>query len=641
MRAGAKVASRAEYTMLESIQNAYQGFAKQNYTMLDNLKLGYGGTKKEMERLLADAEKISGVKYDMSNLGDVYAAIHVIQGELGLTGVAAQEGAETFTGSMAAMKAAAQNLLANLSLGEDITEPLKVLVGNTKAFLINNMLPMIGNIVKQIPTLLGETAGIGRELFTNIAKGIKENAPKMVETAKELILQLIDGFSENTSTLLSGGMEIINALWQAMSQVDWIAFGRDIITSLKKGIQQAASTMFGDGATLDSVLADINAKLPEILDKGIEIVTWLVNGIMDAIPKVLDVGGKIITSIIGAIIEAIPTLFEKGADLIHNIIEGITSGLPEIGTKAGEIIGTIVRKLIDNLPQILETGVTLIGELAAGIVKAIPAILETVWNLGVAIWEKLKDVDWKTVGQDIMAGIAQGLVNFLGKVVQAAKDVGKKILDAFKDFFGIHSPSTVMVNLAHDLIQGLINGIKDMVSKAAASIVDIGKAIINAFKPSEWIEKGKELGGKLAEGIGNAKDNVVSKIGDIASAAINKLNETDFGKAGLGIGNAIANGISSSKSNALNQMSDLVNGLKAKVKEAENAANGANLSFLSARLSGSVGTAELYGSAGDEALSTESEVLHLLEKYLPMITINTGNSQYDAINRQMGWQVTG
>ena len=142
-------------TSMESIQNAYQGFAKANYTMLDNLKLGYGGTKEEMQRLLEDATKLSGVEYDMSNLGDVYSAIHVIQEDLGLTGVAADEAAETFSGSLGAMKAAGENLMANLALGEDITPALDALSEAVRNFVFNNLFPMVGNILSALPDLLG------------------------------------------------------------------------------------------------------------------------------------------------------------------------------------------------------------------------------------------------------------------------------------------------------------------------------------------------------------------------------------------------------------------------------------------------------------------------------------------------------
>ena len=153
-------------TSMESIQMAYQGFAKQNYTMLDNLKLGYGGTKQEMQRLLADAEKLTGVKYNINNLSDVYSAIHAIQENLDITGTTAKEAASTFSGSFESMKAAAQNVLGKLALGEDIQPALDALLESTKTFLVNNLAPMIGNILKQLPKLLlGTLKGVFTSMF--------------------------------------------------------------------------------------------------------------------------------------------------------------------------------------------------------------------------------------------------------------------------------------------------------------------------------------------------------------------------------------------------------------------------------------------------------------------------------------------
>ena len=153
-------------TPLQSIQDAYQGFAKQNYTMLDNLKLGYGGTKAEMERLLSEAEKLSGQKYDISNLGDVYEAIHVIQDDLGLVGVAAGEAATTFSGSLAAMKAAGENLLGNLMLGENISKSMQDLVTTSTTFLFNNLIPAVGRIFASLPEAIGTAITTGLPLFS-------------------------------------------------------------------------------------------------------------------------------------------------------------------------------------------------------------------------------------------------------------------------------------------------------------------------------------------------------------------------------------------------------------------------------------------------------------------------------------------
>lgn len=296
-------------TDMSSIQNAYQGFAKQNYTMLDNLKLGYGGTKTEMQRLLSDAEKLSGVKYDISNLGDVYEAIHVVQEELGLTGVAAQEGAETFTGSMGAMKASATNLLANLALGEDIKGPLTSLIENTKAFLVNNLFPMIGNIIKQLPGLLAEAlkwafANIPHMIdsvigfINNLAAGMQNNSGKVKETLKEIgkaalemfknidwkglglaVLNLIGVALMSAGSLIWDGLRAIGqraAEW--FSNIDWGSLGKSIIFGILNGLGALISRLWQG---ISTIAGNIFKSFTNIDWKsvGSNIITGIVNGI--------------------------------------------------------------------------------------------------------------------------------------------------------------------------------------------------------------------------------------------------------------------------------------------------------------------------------------------------------------------------
>lgn len=622
-------------TPIESIQAAYQGFARGQYQLLDNLKIGYGGTKSEMERLLKDAQAVTGVKYDINNLGDVYDAIHVIQGELNLTGVAADEAKTTFTGSFNAMKASATNLLAAFSLGMDITEPLKALVENAKNFLLGNLVPMLGNIIKQIPMLLGESQSIGRELIQKAVESIKNNAPQLVKSGADLIVQLIKGMTSNAVLLIQGGAQVISALFNAMKEVNWLQIGSDIVAALKDGIKQASAALFGDGATLDGVISSINEKLPDILDKGIEIVTNLVNGIMSAVPFVLESVGKIILSLAKGLIEAAPTILQKGKDLITNLLAGISEGLPDIGTKAGEIIGKFGTYLLQNAPQIIQNGVELIGSLIAGIVKAIPKIIEAVWNLNKSFIDTIKQMDLKTVGQDILAGLAQGLLNAWDMLKQAAKELCDKCINAIKEFFGIASPSKKMMDIAKDLVQGLINGIKNMTASAGAAMLSLSKALLEKMDLSGWVEKGRELGRKIKEGLEQMTDTVGNAASALAEGAKAYIKTGSFTSAGEAIGNALRDGINNSAVGVKAAMQNMVDDLKARAQQAQNAAqSAANVSsILQARLNGSVGTAELYGAAGDE-----EEILALLERYLPIIAANGNN--FDTINRQLGWGVS-
>ena len=231
-------------TNIEMIQHAYQGFAKQNYTMLDNLKLGYGGTKTEMQRLLKDAEALTGKKYNLDNLGDVYEAIHVIQKELGIAGVAAGEAEGTFTGSFGAMRAAAQNFLGELAIGENVTESLNILAVSASTFFFKNMLPMIGTIIKSLPPaivsflkqglplLLSGITDVVQTLLTSVrekadsissekvAEWIRTTLPQMVSAAAKLIggfaKELIINLPKIVAALGRIGTEIVKGLGSAI-----------------------------------------------------------------------------------------------------------------------------------------------------------------------------------------------------------------------------------------------------------------------------------------------------------------------------------------------------------------------------------------------------------------------------------------
>lgn len=214
-------------TPLENLQNAYQGFAKQNYTMLDNLKLGYGGTKTEMERLLADAEKLPaamGRSFDINNLGDVYEAIHLIQGELGLTGVAANEAKTTLTGSMNAVKASWENVMAALTTGEGLDTAMANLTESVSNFA-DNVLRMLSEMGPQLPGLI-----------LGLADVVVANAPSFLASGVELITQLAVGLIQGIPGLLSRLPEIFDAIFDAFGSIDWMQLGHDIVMGIIDGV---------------------------------------------------------------------------------------------------------------------------------------------------------------------------------------------------------------------------------------------------------------------------------------------------------------------------------------------------------------------------------------------------------------------
>ena len=298
-------------TDMASIQNAYQGFAKQNYTMLDNLKLGYGGTQAEMQRLLTDAEKLSGVHYELGNLADMYSAIHIIQTELDITGTTAKEAATTLTGSFAAMKAAAQNVLGDWSTGADLTAPMQALADTARTFLQGNLLPMIGNVLAGIPQLVyglvPEVLQTGTELVSSLAAGFAQGIPAFLSTALPQLLSFTEELRANAGQFVDAGLncitQLLNGLIAGLPQL--IAYVPDIIINIA-GI--------------------INDNMPKILAQGVSIIVQLIAGIIQAVPALLANWKKILQAVL-SVISAINWL-----NIGKNILTSVANGVKSMGS---------------------------------------------------------------------------------------------------------------------------------------------------------------------------------------------------------------------------------------------------------------------------------------------------------------------
>ena len=457
-------------TPIENIQTAYQGFAKGQYQLLDNLKLGYGGTKTEMQRLLADAEKLTGVKYDMDNLGDVYEAIHVIQKDLGLTGVAAQEASTTFSGSLGAMKAAGENLLANLALGEDIGPALDTLSKTVQSFLFNNLLPMVGNIFKSLPQLL---SGVGSMLI-GILNQISANSDELVQTGIQIATALATAIVEAAPYLLEAAWNLAASLGKALIETDWATIGTDLINNLKDSIDLAAGEILGmDSATIDGFLEGITNALPGLLDTGISFITTIADGILQNLPGLITTAGELITTFASFLLENAPTIMEKGAELILNLVNGIVNNLPQIMTAAVTTIAKFLATIASNLPQIVTKGIEIIGKLVVGLIQAIPKVVAAIPQIISAIKNTFGNYDWASIGKNLLEGIKNGILNAVSSVVEAAKEAAGAIWNTVKSFFDIGSPSRLMEWGGKMIDEGLAGGIsknQDLVDDAMSSL---------------------------------------------------------------------------------------------------------------------------------------------------------------------------
>ena len=290
-------------TSMESIQNAYQGFAKQNYTMLDNLKLGYGGTKSEMERLLADASKLSGQKFDISSYADVVEAIHTVQTEMGITGTTAKEAATTVSGSVNSMKAAWKNWLTGLGNGNaDIGKLTENLVQSAQT-VAKNVMPVVGQVLTTLGTVVTEQApGI---IETGLSY-ILDAAPQLLAIGGQLISALVSGLLINLPQIMSAGTQLI--------------------TMLCSGIQNSASQLPGIiTQIITSIVSFLVANAPQILTAGVTLILALIQGIVESIPAIVQAIPQLIDGIINAFSDASGQILSIGSQIVDDIIDGISS----------------------------------------------------------------------------------------------------------------------------------------------------------------------------------------------------------------------------------------------------------------------------------------------------------------------------
>ena len=436
-------------TDMSAIQSAYQGFAKQNYTMLDNLKLGYGGTKTEMERLLADAQAISGVEYNIDNLGDVYDAIHVIQTELGLTGVAAQEAKTTLSGSFNAMKASAKNFLADLALGNDISASLSALTDSVITFA-GNVLPMIQNIVAAAPQALVQLlTGLGPMLLStgieaimNLGQGIAAALPGLISSLSAMIPQIVSGFATVIPQLLSVGAQIIQALAQGVLQAlpGLIAALPGMITDIANGLTSSIGV---------------------IVSAGIELFNGLVQALPTVVAALVAAAPEIVNALISALLSLAGTLQSSATQLWTSLVTGLqTIAGPLISAAKTAISNAVnaVKSAAGNaLAAAKEVAMKIIEGIRSGVSQAASAAREIGSNILSAISAFAGQL--VSAGKNLIIGLAQGIKASVGAAIAAAKSAVGAVVSAAKSALGIASPSKVFADIGENITLGLAEGI--------------------------------------------------------------------------------------------------------------------------------------------------------------------------------------
>lgn len=502
-------------TNMEDIKNAYQGFAKQNYTMLDNLKLGYGGTQNEMKRLLEDARKITGVTYDIDNLADVYQAIHVIQGELDITGTTAKEAASTISGSLNAMKAAYQNVMGNLALGEDIGPSLNALKEATVTFVRDNLLPATVNVVSALPTALVSLAAqlaapmlhAGVQAVLSLAAGLTSAIPELLREATKALEGIVNAIITGVPALINAGMLLLNGLAQGLLEavpellaalpgiVDNLtttlaAFLPQFISAvnlLVMGVAQALPTAIQQivavlPTLIDSLINVLLTLMPEIVDAGLALLSALVADLPEIISAVAAAIPEIVDAIVNAIISSIPLLIDAGIQLLTMlvgnlpaIINGIVSALPTI-------INSIVNAVLSSIPLLIRSGiqlfVALVSNLPAiisGVVAAVPQIIDAIVGGFAGGFDAMANI-----GLNLIKGIWSGISDAAAWLKSKIAGFFGGVVDSIRDFFGIHSPSRLMAGIGKNMALGIGAGWEDTFPDIAEDITDSVKLDFDA-----------------------------------------------------------------------------------------------------------------------------------------------------------------
>ena len=567
-------------TSMESIQMAYQGFAKQNYTMLDNLKLGYGGTKQEMERLLNDAQKLTGVKYDINNLSDVYNAIHAIQENLDITGTTAKEAASTFTGSFQAMKASAQNVLGKLALGEDIQPALDALLESTKTFLVNNLAPMIGNILKQLPKLLlGTLKGVFTSMF---GEGIGSALTGILTT----LAGAFAGFKifSVVSGLLSGLTGIIATVKTAVMGFFAILSANPIgivitaIGALVAGLvyfftqTETGKAIFQDFMTwLSATWTELSPVLTEVWNNMVTAATTAWNAMVEFVTPIV----QEVTSFIKTVWDKISTWWSENQGLIQQTFETVWNTIQTVIQTVMPIIQSIIEIAMNILAPFIETTwnnictvVTTVWELIkiaiqtamdviGGIIMLVMAVIngdwETAWNtiksVGESIWNGLS-----SAGQAIFNGFSQILSN----IWETIKSVASSAWGTLK--------STVL-----GLINGLVSGAQtawNSMKQAVSSLVSNVTSIFNGIKNINLWSAGKAILDGFLGGLKSAWEGVTNFVGGIANWIRDHKGPIEYDrKLLIPAGNAIMQGLDQGLQERFKGVKETVGGMAGEISD--------------------------------------------------------------------------
>lgn len=590
-------------TSMDMIQNAYQGFAKQNYTMLDNLKLGYGGTKTEMERLLADAEKLTGVKYDINNLNDVYQAIHAVQEEMGITGTTAKEAASTLEGSMASAKAAWDNFMNGSGDADQLADAFATAADN----IVKNLAEIIPRFAETLPAL-------GGAIIAQIPGLVAAIVPAVLSAGQSVLKQLQDAVLDFD---FAGTADKVVQMITGFIEGDGLGSLLDTLVTIFTGIVNGISSMLPSLLPalielISYVVTSLLDQLPAILDCALELILGLAQGILAALPVLIEALPEVISSIVEFLISAVPQIIDAGIELLMALVDALPVIIDALVDALPQIIEATVTALIAAAPQIAKAGIKLLGALIEAIpvivvelAKAVPdivtAIIDVLAELPGLIGEVFAEIvtDLVEWGQQMLSNASTAMSNMLSQVNSIIQELPGKIwthlVNAVNKVIAwgqqmLSNASTAMSNMlsqVSSIIQELPGKIWTHLVNAVNKVVAWGQQMVSnaSTAASNMLSKVsstlQQLPGKVWDYLSQAAQKVVTwgtQLAQRGAAAATQLFNSivnglsslpsKMAEIGSNIVSGIWNGISSGWNWLTNKVSNLANSLLDAAKDA-------------------------------------------------------------------------
>lgn len=486
-------------TSMEMIQNAYQGFAKQNYTMLDNLKLGFGGTKTEMERLLQEAGKISGIKYDISNFSDIIEAIHVIQEQMGITGTTAKEAATTIEGSLNMTKSAWTNLLTGMAddnanfdalidnlvnsasaFGDNILPRIEIAIKGIGQLVEKLLPPIVARLPQLISDILPSLLNAGVQMVGSLGNGIIQALPSLIDCSVQAIQTILNGITNNLPQIVSGAMQIVSSLVAGIVQV-----------------------------------------LPMLLEAGLQLLIALGQGIAENLPALIPTIVNLIISICDMIIENLPLILDVAIQIIMALVQGLVTALPTLIAEVPRIINSFSDAIYSALPQILEAGVQILMMLIKGLIDSIPTLIANIPQIILAIVNAITLYNWASLGKNLIEWIGNGLSSMKSNIGSIAKGIADSVVNGIKNIF------TSGTSVGKNLISWVANGISSSLGNLVQAAKNVATGAINGIKNILSWDSAASIGSNLIRGIWSGISNmagwIINLIGGFADSVISSI----------------------------------------------------------------------------------------------------------------------